>query len=141
MFRLNPNAVAFVPRAQRAFPALVRQVAVPNRRVSFSPDLVTETKVFDFTEGSSARSNPTGKSRLCRMKYKRMDSNEKIEPDPVMKAPTATEDPVPPSSHDDWLAVMGWAEISADGVRLPSAEKAELLKDIEIIRANLNYCE
>ncbi len=76
------------------------------------------------------------------MKYKRMDSNEKVEPDPVMKAPIATESPVPPSSYDDWLTVMGWAEISADGVRLlPPAEKAELLKEIEIIRENLNYCE
>jgi len=135
MFRLNPNAIAFVPRAQRAFPSLVRQAALPSRRVSFSPDLVTETRVFDFTEGSSARSNPTGESRLCRMKYKRMDSNEKAEPTPVKETSTSDECPAPPSAHDDWSVVMG----TGGGPRGPV--KAKLLKEIEIILTNRNYCE
>jgi len=60
-----------------------------------------------------------------------MDSNEKAEPTPVKETSTSDECPAPPSAHDDWSVVMGTG----------GAEKAKLLKDIEIIHANLNYCE
>ena len=117
MFRLNPNAASFIPRNAR----LVRQNAVPSRKVSFSPTLVTEEKVFLFTEGSEARSNPTGKSRLMKINYKRLDSKkEKLRLEEARKsavggewkkaAGTGAARTVAPNVCDDWFTVMGTTE-------------------------------
>ena len=79
MSTLNPLAKPFVPsfiQGGKAFPRLVRQVAVPCKRISWVKGIVTEVKVFDIGEGSQARQNPKGYSRLCKMKYKRIDRDE-----------------------------------------------------------------
>ena len=146
MFRLNPSAACFIPRTAQ----LVRQVAVPSRRVSFYPTLVTDVKVFLFTEGSEARSNPTGKSRLMKINYKRLDSNEGSDshlppPPPAPKAlpfyPQLDDDDILETCHvasnvcDDWLTVMGTTETE------DLEDLKDLHREIEIMRQNLNYCE
>jgi hypothetical protein len=73
VFRLNPLATPFTPMGAKLVgcsvrPMLVRQMAVPNRKISWAPSLVTEERVFDFEKGAEARQCPQGNPRLCKIK-------------------------------------------------------------------------
>ena len=89
---------------ERLINSLVHQLAVPCKKVSFAPEIVTETKTFIISEGSQARENPTGESRMIRMNYRRTDCHENNYqindfgihsiPEPDIPPPTAWSIPI-----------------------------------------------
>ena len=135
-------------------PMLVRQMAVPNRKISWAPSLVTEERVFDFEKGAEARQCPQGNPRLCKIKREDgglVDSplEETLMWEKLFTAQLLREDQEE-KEKEEWKEQRMKSWLDSAKTALPPDDRfrmmEELDRDIEemcesLRKINLNYCE
>jgi len=159
VFRLNPLAIPFTPMGAKlvrcsARPMLVRQMAVPKRKISWAPSLVTEKRVFDFEKGAEARQCPQGTPRLCKIKREDGDMVDSPLEETLMWEKLFTAELLreerEEKENEEWKEQRMNSWLDSATTALPPNDRLrmveELNRDIEemcesLRKINLNYCE